>query len=273
MRTRARVAVAATAIVFSSLITTFAGGSASGADSAITVSPAAETSSIAVDDAQESVAIYRFWSPVHQAHFYTASAAERDAINAKWSNIWTYEGERYRAFQSQVTGSIPLHRFWSARLGGHFFTADTAEKDAVIKRWPDTWSYEGVAYYVYPTNTSVADTVPVARFWSSLNNHHFYTASATERDAVRARWADVWSYEGDNFRVPAAGVSAEPTPGVPNTGTAPANPGDTKNCNDFATYGEAKAWFDTYYPHYGDVARLDGNNDGIPCESLPGAPR
>jgi hypothetical protein len=52
----------------------------------------------------------------------------------------------------------------------------------------------------------------------------------------------------------------------------PANPGNTKNCGDFATYGEAKAWFDTYYLYYGDVARLDQNGDLIPCESLPGAP-
>ena len=53
----------------------------------------------------------------------------------------------------------------------------------------------------------------------------------------------------------------------------PGNPGDTKNCGDFATFTEAKAWFDTYYPYYGDVARLDGNDgDLIPCESLPGAP-
>ena len=46
------------------------------------------------------------------------------------------------------------------------------------------------------------------------------------------------------------------------------NPGDSKNCKDFASYGEAKAWFDKYYPVYGDVAKLDGNGDGRPCESL-----
>ncbi len=33
-----------------------------------------------------------------------------------------------------------------------------------------------------------------------------------------------------------------------------------------------KAWFNTYYPYYGDVARLDGDHNGIACESLPGAP-
>ena len=52
----------------------------------------------------------------------------------------------------------------------------------------------------------------------------------------------------------------------------PDNPGDTKNCGDFTNYSEAKTWFDTYYPYYGDVANLDGDNDGEPCESLPGGP-
>lgn len=53
---------------------------------------------------------------------------------------------------------------------------------------------------------------------------------------------------------------------------APANPGNSKNCGDFVNYAQAKAWFDTYYPYYGDVARLDGDDDGEPCESLPGGP-
>ena len=64
-----------------------------------------------------------------------------------------------------------------------------------------------------------------------------------------------------------------PTPTPPTPPTPPPNPGDIKNCSDFATYAEAKAFFDTYFPYYGDIAKLDQNNDGIPCESLPGAPK
>ena len=52
----------------------------------------------------------------------------------------------------------------------------------------------------------------------------------------------------------------------------PDNPGDSKNCGDFADYSEAKAWFDTYYEYYGDVANLDSDDDLEPCESLPGGP-
>lgn len=54
--------------------------------------------------------------------------------------------------------------------------------------------------------------------------------------------------------------------------TQPANPGDTKNCGDFGTWQQAQSWFDTYYPYYGDIARLDSDNDRIACESLPGHP-
>ena len=50
------------------------------------------------------------------------------------------------------------------------------------------------------------------------------------------------------------------------------NPGDVKNCSDFDNYKDAKTWFDKYYDLYGDVAKLDKNNNLIPCESLPGAP-
>jgi hypothetical protein len=60
--------------------------------------------------------------------------------------------------------------------------------------------------------------------------------------------------------------------GMTKLSATPANPGDVKNCTDFATWADANAWFWTYYPYYGDVARLDQNNDQIPCESLPGNP-
>jgi len=52
----------------------------------------------------------------------------------------------------------------------------------------------------------------------------------------------------------------------------PSNPGDSKNCGDFSTWPAAQAWFDTYYPDYGDIAMLDQDGDHIACESLPGHP-
>ncbi|MEX1207449.1 MAG: excalibur calcium-binding domain-containing protein [Acidimicrobiia bacterium] len=64
-------------------------------------------------------------------------------------------------------------------------------------------------------------------------------------------------------------TTTQPAPATTTTKAIPNNPGDSKNCGDFPTQREAQAWFDKYYPYYGDVARLDADNDGIACESLP----
>lgn len=62
---------------------------------------------------------------------------------------------------------------------------------------------------------------------------------------------------------PAPTITASPA-------TAPLeNPGDVMNCGDFATQAAAQAWFNRYFSSFGDVARLDGDNDGEACESLP----
>jgi endonuclease YncB( thermonuclease family) len=49
----------------------------------------------------------------------------------------------------------------------------------------------------------------------------------------------------------------------------PVNPGDSKSCSDFGTYEEALQWYEYYKPWYGDVAKLDSNGDGVPCNGLP----
>ncbi len=55
----------------------------------------------------------------------------------------------------------------------------------------------------------------------------------------------------------------------PVTATDLPNPGNSKDCSDFATQAEAQEWFDTYFALYGDVAKIDTNNNGVACELLP----
>ncbi|MFC4613179.1 HNH endonuclease family protein [Cellulomonas algicola] len=69
-----------------------------------------------------------------------------------------------------------------------------------------------------------------------------------------------------------APVDPAPVPAPAPGGGVPANPGNAVNCGDFATWSEAQAWFETYLPHFGDVAELDGDDNGVACERLPGAP-
>lgn len=68
-----------------------------------------------------------------------------------------------------------------------------------------------------------------------------------------------------------------PTPTATNTPTPTTEPGpcvctegDLYNCSDFDTQAEAQACYDHCWAlGYGDVHGLDGDNDGVACESLP----
>ena len=81
-------------------------------------------------------------------------------------------------------------------------------------------------------------------------------------------YGDIAGLDADNDGQ-ACEVGDPATPTTTTTTTIPPNPGDAVNCSDFTTQAAAQAWFDTYFPFYGDVARLDGDGNGIACESLP----
>ena len=48
---------------------------------------------------------------------------------------------------------------------------------------------------------------------------------------------------------------------------------EDRNCSDFATWQEANSFFEDQGGPHRDPHRLDRNGDGVPCESLPGAPK
>ncbi len=111
----------------------------------------------------------------------------------------------------------------------------------------------GVAYWTGQLNTAQTRGGVLLRFAESPEN---IASSGTAQpllgafnDGLPGRWTCV---------VP----PTQPPP--------PGNPGDSKNCSDFATQAEAQAWFDTYYPTYGDIANLDADNNRLACESLAG---
>ena len=127
----------------------------------------------------------------------------------------------------------------------------------------------GVAANSQPANSGTGPTVISYTSWVPVS------PGTCVDYRVRTNYSVRWT---DGVRVTFSVLSpltrvCGPTPTrPPPPPTKPPYPGDVVNCSDFATYAQAKAYFDRYYPYYGDVAHLDADHDGIPCETLPGAP-
>ena len=134
-------------------------------------------------------------------------------------------------------------------------SVDQRERDA-IEDMLDTCNAGGQTSW---RHASASSPVPVVTSTSAVPQ----TTSAPQTTTA----TPVTTAAPSTSEVPQTTTVTETTAGIP------ANPGDTKNCSDFATYQEAKDWYDYYFPYYGDVANLDGSdNDGLPCESRPGGP-
>jgi hypothetical protein len=84
----------------------------------------------------------------------------------------------------------PVCRFFSSRFTSHFFTADPAECDAVVARWPDVWILESKsAFYIAvpdaQTGACASGLQPVYRLYNNRPspNHRFVT-DPNLRDAM-----------------------------------------------------------------------------------------
>ena len=99
--------------------------------------------------ANDALPVYRFLNQDTGVHLYTISEAERDATQ-QLSNF-SFEGEAFLAYNTQVEDSIPVYRFLNTDTGAHFYTPSEAERDSVESNLPEFQS-EGIAYYALPVN-------------------------------------------------------------------------------------------------------------------------
>jgi hypothetical protein len=125
-----------------------------------------------------------------------------------------------------------------------------------VTRMPDLAS--GYGYSIgYPEWS--AEAFPTPQVVQRVVNDHFY------------KWGSSPAiyYQGPAFHraisYPEWVGAGMPSPEI----RVPANPGNSVDCANFTYQRDAQAWFDLYYPYYGDVAQLDSDNDRVACESLP----
>lgn len=93
--------------------------------------------------------VHRFWSGVLGGHFYTIDEAEKERVIQQYPYVWSYEGVAFHAYPKgrQPAWASPVYRFWAAGTGAHFYTIDETEKDRILNKYSQIWSYEGIAWY------------------------------------------------------------------------------------------------------------------------------
>jgi len=128
--------------------------------------------------------IFRFWSDLHSRHLLTSDRSAANELLARHTEQeWAYDGIAFYAFAEayDAEGVVPAYRFQSAVSDAYFDTISEAERD-FLESDPDRykWWFRGIEFYVLPHGD--ADSMPVYRFWSRLNNAHYYTINETTKD-------------------------------------------------------------------------------------------
>ena len=175
--------------------------------------------------------------------------------NAHHSGGWAWSAEKKDSFYNDL--SDPQH----------LIAVSSSQNRSKGARGPDEWKPADMSFWCQ-----------YAFSWINIKSRWRLSVTSAELEALLLMVESCDTppnVNGIPFLPPVTTAPPATTTSAATTTTtsaAPSNPGNSKNCGDFSTWLEAQAWFDTYFPYYGDVGRLDGNNDGVACESLPGAP-
>jgi hypothetical protein len=203
----------------------------------------------------------------------------------KWYGSYTGQ-YYYNASELDIDHFIPLKN--AHQSGGYNWSSEKKEEFANYRldpnnliavnlsanrskgaRGPDEWKPSNTEYwceYAY-------DWIRIKDYWNLTATQAEWDALVSMIETCPADFAYADAEEEPLVELPTPTTTTSTSTTTTTVASSqPDNPGDTKNCGDFANYSEAKAWFDIYYEYYGDIANLDGDNDGEPCESLPGGP-
>lgn len=95
--------------------------------------------------------VHQFSSEALESRFYTMQEVEKDTLIREYSQVWRYDGVAWYAYPAgeQPAEARPVFRLWSDTLQTHFYTIEEAERDWLVRGYPQVWRYEGVVWYAY----------------------------------------------------------------------------------------------------------------------------
>jgi hypothetical protein len=79
------------------------------------------------------------------------------ALGQWWDATAPARARTIYLYATPPAGARPVYRFFSPAGGSHFFTIDPNERQHIQRTWPETWHYEGVAFYAWPAPAGTGD--------------------------------------------------------------------------------------------------------------------
>lgn len=133
------------------------------------------------------VAVYRFWNPTEQNHFYTANATEASIVAG--TDGWNSEGVPGYAYSSDGDNRIAVYRHYNSQSA-----PNTDHKYLTTTTSPSGYTYEGVAWYSPIVVTGCGDSAAV--------NYDIYVNQDTDTGCSYAVFGCTDS-EADNYNADA----------------------------------------------------------------------
>jgi hypothetical protein len=148
----------------------------------------------------DDTGLFRAYNPVADYHFFTTSRAEFDnAVTAGYMDE-TAGRSGIRVGGSAAPGLAPVYRLYNLQTGRHYYTVNTAERDALVAIVPPPavgpdlrvtgWRFEKIEGYIRPGSTD--GTVEVHRLYNKMTGVHLYLESGAAADQVLAKFPGVW---------------------------------------------------------------------------------
>jgi uncharacterized protein DUF5648 len=125
--------------------------------------------------------IHRYWDPSQKQHFYTTSDKERADVERagyRYEGVTAYIWAE-RTSQFQYTQK-PLYRLYRPERPKHLYTANEAEKNALLQQG---FIVEAIMGYANIEDYGL-DGTPLYRLYNPSINDHFYTTNQAEAEAA-----------------------------------------------------------------------------------------
>ena len=192
---------------------------------------------------------------------------------------WIVSGEWYSSYdgvwvsspgQLHIDHVVALAEAWQS--GAHLWDAarrakyanDLASLTAVTSTVNRAKGASDPADWTPPNSTRRCEYL---RWWVEIKARWQLSVDQREATYLQDGLSDCAGITTPSEQLSTTTTSSAPPASAPQDPTP--NPGNSKNCADFPTQVAAQTWFDRHYPSWGDVARLDNDDDQIPCEGLP----